>query len=103
MNYMNKTDFTKTIKRISTQHRASLFYNWEDTLQKWENYLTKIYNSDYRANYSKSQPTIPGIDKNKVAMFKSNLDKINYMISHIKSTINISDYTNIYHHPCQSK
>lgn len=92
MNYMNKTDFTKTIKRISTQHRASLFYNWEDTLQKWENYLTKIYNSDYRANYSKSQPTIPGIDKNKVAMFKSNLDKINYMISHIKSTINISDY-----------
>lgn len=90
--YINKPQFTKNIKKIATQHRAFLFYNWESTLQKWENYLTKLYNSDYRANYKHTKTIIPTIDKNQLSRFQCNLDKINYMIAHIKSTIDISDY-----------
>lgn len=83
--------FKKHMLKINTYHRCFKYYKWSDTLDKWENYLTQLYQSDFRANYS-FQEQVPLIEEKEIESFSCSLDIIKYLFSRLNNS-GLNKYT----------
>jgi len=86
--FLSLTKFQKNIKNLNFQHRCYLHYQWKDSLDKWENYLNGLYESEYRSDYNQILEPIQHLNRAYIKEnITTNLDQIRYLqnaLSHIK-------------------
>ncbi len=86
--FLSLTKFQKNIKNLNFQHRCYLHYQWKDSLDKWENYLNGLYESEYRSDYNQILEPIQYLNRAYIKEnITTNLDQIRYLqnaLSHIK-------------------
>ena len=88
--FLSLTKFQKNIKKLNFQHRCYLHYKWKDSLDKWEGYLNKLYESGYKADYTNVLDPISQLDREYIKRIETDLDKVRYIQNHL-SHLNLSD------------
>ena len=88
--FLSLTKFQKNIKKLNFQHRCYLHYKWKDSLDKWEGYLNKLYESGHKADYTNVLDPISQLDREYIKRIETDLDKVRYIQNHL-SHLNLSD------------